>query len=315
MARGFLPAAGCRSAESCPIWPRCSTAWRSTETFYSLQRPTSFRAVGATRTPDDFTFAVKAPRFVTPHEEAGRRRGPARELLGPPAWLALREKLGPLLWQLPPNLGFHPDRLAEFLCVCCRDRAARAVWLGAPARRADGRAVPRHDRRGPAVCGHALEVSAPLVRHAGFSRRCCASTRSRSSIADTAGRWPLIDEVTSDSRLPAPARRRRALHQRLHRRGPGTVGRRKVHRVAGRRACTCRCTSTNDVQGSRTPRRPGAGARRVNGGPLSFAFPGGVVAIRRDIATLPPRDGPAGWSLQVERRMDRLGELDLLLGE
>ena len=28
--------------------------------------------------------------------------------------LSLGSRLGPLLWQLPPNLGFHPDRLAGF---------------------------------------------------------------------------------------------------------------------------------------------------------------------------------------------------------
>ena len=28
--------------------------------------------------------------------------------------LCLREKLGPILWQLPPNFRFDPDRLAAF---------------------------------------------------------------------------------------------------------------------------------------------------------------------------------------------------------
>ena len=29
--------------------------------------------------------------------------------------LALREKLGPILWQLPPNFGWNQTRLTEFL--------------------------------------------------------------------------------------------------------------------------------------------------------------------------------------------------------
>jgi len=33
----------------------------------------------------------------------------------------LREKLGPFLCQLPPNLGFHPERLDPFLSVLPRD--------------------------------------------------------------------------------------------------------------------------------------------------------------------------------------------------
>ena len=35
--------------------------------------------------------------------------------------LALRQKLGPILWQLPPNLGFDAERLAKFFALLPRN--------------------------------------------------------------------------------------------------------------------------------------------------------------------------------------------------
>src|SRR5438128_5301432 len=71
-------------------------------TFYSLQRPSSF-ATWRQQTPDDFVFAVKGGRFIT-HM---KRLLDASETLAnyfASGLLALGPKLGPVLWQLPPNM-------------------------------------------------------------------------------------------------------------------------------------------------------------------------------------------------------------------
>jgi len=83
-------------------------------TFYRLPR-TSAVARWVEETPDDFVLAVKASRYLT-HvkrlrdvpEHLPRLLERIEPLLGSP-------KLGPLLWQLPPNFRRDLDRLAATL--------------------------------------------------------------------------------------------------------------------------------------------------------------------------------------------------------
>lgn len=82
-------------------------------TFYSMQRPSSF-ARWAEETPDDFVFSLKGPRYLT-HI---RRLKDAEQALAnffSSGLLALGGKLGPILWQLPPNFRFQPELLESFL--------------------------------------------------------------------------------------------------------------------------------------------------------------------------------------------------------
>ena len=162
-------------------------------TFYSLQRPESFRNWHA-QTPDDFVFAVKGARFITHMKKLADAETPLANFFAS-GLLALAEKLGPILWQLPPNFGFHPDRLAAFFDQLPRS-TGEAAWL---ARRHDERLTDRSvttatlDR----PLRHALEV-----RHKSFETPAfCELLREHAVslvVADTAGKWPLIREVTAD---------------------------------------------------------------------------------------------------------------------
>ncbi|WP_375475376.1 DUF72 domain-containing protein [uncultured Jatrophihabitans sp.] len=162
-------------------------------TFYSLQRPASF-ARWREQTPADFTFAVKGPRFVTHMKKLVGVETPMANFFASGV-LALREKLGPMLWQLPPNLGFDADRLAAFFAGLPRS-TGEASWL---ARRHDermtGRALTMTDADRP--LRHALEV-----RHKSFVTPAFPELLREHHvalvIADTAGRWPLLRDVTSD---------------------------------------------------------------------------------------------------------------------
>src|SRR5579875_2972064 len=87
-------------------------------TFYSLQRPESFQRWYA-ETPDDFTFAVKGARFVTHMKKLAGVETPLANFFASGV-LALKEKLGPVLWQLPPGLRFDPKRLAAFFALLPR---------------------------------------------------------------------------------------------------------------------------------------------------------------------------------------------------
>lgn len=162
-------------------------------TFYSLQRPGSFRR-WYDETPEGFSFAVKGPRFVTHMKKLADVETPLANFFASGV-LALRDKLGPMLWQLPPTLGFDAARLAAFFALLPRS-SAEAAWL---ARHHDDRmtdrAVTTTDADRP--LRHALEV-----RHRTFVTPAFTDLLREHAIsvvvADTAGKWPLIRETTAD---------------------------------------------------------------------------------------------------------------------
>lgn len=68
------------------------------------------------QTPDPFVFSVKAHRTITHLKRLRQEAVPfLHTMLDHLAPLAAKEKLGPILLQLPPNLNRDDDRLADFL--------------------------------------------------------------------------------------------------------------------------------------------------------------------------------------------------------
>src|SRR3954462_11470201 len=64
--------------------------------FYSLQRPSSYERWHA-ETPEDFVFSVKGPRFITHMKKLRDVDAPLANFFASGV-LALRQKLGPILW-------------------------------------------------------------------------------------------------------------------------------------------------------------------------------------------------------------------------
>lgn len=89
--------------------------------FYSLQRPASYQR-WAQETPEDFVFAVKGPRFITHMLRLRRARVPLANFFASGV-LALGQRLGPVLWQLPERHGYDPEQLAEFFGLLPRTTA------------------------------------------------------------------------------------------------------------------------------------------------------------------------------------------------
>ncbi|MDT0187588.1 DUF72 domain-containing protein [Microbacterium sp. ARD31] len=163
--------------------------------FYSLQRPSSWRS-WAEQVPDDFLFAVKAPRFITHMKKLVDVEAPLGTFLASGV-LSLGPRLGPLLWQLPPNLGFHPDRLAAFFDLLPR-RTSDASAFAAAHHDASKLKEPA-DTAAPVdqPIRHVLEVRHDSFRTPEF----CELLRAHDIgmvVADSAGTWPMFDEVTSD---------------------------------------------------------------------------------------------------------------------
>src|SRR5713101_3497078 len=88
-------------------------------TFYRMPSETVLRE-WAEQVPDAFTFVLKAPQLITHRKRLKEVESPAAlffERAG-----ALGPRLGPLLFQLPPNLKKDMARLTSFLAQVPADR-------------------------------------------------------------------------------------------------------------------------------------------------------------------------------------------------
>jgi len=161
--------------------------------FYSLQRPDSWKQ-WYTDTPQDFVFAVKGPRFITHMRKLRDVDQPLANFLASGV-LALKQKLGPILWQFPPTLRFDARRFETFLALLPRDTASALKLARRRHPRMYGRSHLAIDRS--RRLRHAMEI-----RHDSFlDERFIAMLRAHNValvIAETAQRWPMPRDVTAD---------------------------------------------------------------------------------------------------------------------
>ena len=161
--------------------------------FYSLQRPEFYRQ-WYDETPDDFVFSLKGGRFITHMLKLRNVERPLANFLasGP---LALNEKLGPVLWQFPPQMGFIPERFETFFKMLPRDTEGAAEMAKDHDARLSGRSWTKTDKKRP--IRYAVEI-----RHHSFQTPEWIELLRRHGIAfclaDTAGRWPYAEDMTSD---------------------------------------------------------------------------------------------------------------------
>jgi len=161
-------------------------------TFYSLQRPELFAAWHAA-TPPDFVFAVKGGRFITHMKKLRDIEVPLANFFASGV-LRLKEKLGPILWQFPPNFPFDEARFEAFFALLPRDMSEARRLARRHDRRLAGRAwIGRSDQR---RLRHAVEI-----RHESFMTPRFVALLRRYGIAlvfaDTVD-WPYFEDITSD---------------------------------------------------------------------------------------------------------------------
>jgi uncharacterized protein YecE (DUF72 family) len=80
--------------------------------FYHLPTPKSFRTWRET-VPEDFVFAVKGSRFITHMKKLKAPKTSTRKFFARVKYL--ENKLGPILFQLPPHWTINIKRLSVFL--------------------------------------------------------------------------------------------------------------------------------------------------------------------------------------------------------
>lgn len=82
--------------------------------FYRLPKPETFTS-WYERTPDDFVFTVKMSRYLSHIKRLKDPQEPIERFMTSVS--PLQEKLGPILLQLPPNMGLELERLEETLSL------------------------------------------------------------------------------------------------------------------------------------------------------------------------------------------------------
>jgi uncharacterized protein YecE (DUF72 family) len=161
--------------------------------FYSLQLPRSYQQ-WRDATPPGFLFSVKGGRFITHMKKLRDVEAPLANFFASGV-LCLGEKLGPFLWQLPPQLPFNAERLASFFRLLPRSGEEAAALATLHDDKVRGRSWTR--AAGVGRLRHCLEVRHPSFVTGEF----IALLREHNIglvVADTAGKWPFLEDVTSD---------------------------------------------------------------------------------------------------------------------
>nr|WP_258180697.1 DUF72 domain-containing protein [Burkholderia multivorans] len=163
-------------------------------THYSLQALASWRR-WYDDTPPGFTFSVKGARYLT-HMLRFRDETATVACANffAQGLLALKDKLGPILWQFPPSLRFDPAHMERFLSLLPHDTQA-ALEL-----------AQRHDRRvrtpyleidRKRALRHAIEV-----RHASFVAPAFVELLRRHKVAlvvsDSTEPWPHLEDLSAN---------------------------------------------------------------------------------------------------------------------
>ncbi|QYF95532.1 DUF72 domain-containing protein [Massilia sp. PAMC28688] len=161
--------------------------------FYALQKPASYAAWYAA-TPRGFVFSVKGNRFITHTRRLRDIDGPVANVLASGVF-GLRDKLGPFLWQFPPNFKFDPALMEHFLSLLPHDTEEGLALARRHEARMDGKVALEVDRK--RKLRHAVEI-----RHDSFIDEAFIALLRKYKVAlvvaDTAGNWPYFEDVCAD---------------------------------------------------------------------------------------------------------------------
>ncbi|WP_313409228.1 DUF72 domain-containing protein [Aeromicrobium sp.] len=169
------------------------TAVEVNGTFYSLQRPTTFRR-WAEQTPEEFVISLKGSRYVT-HLLRLANVEQALANFFASGVLELGGRLGPIVWQLPATITWDAGLIDRFLALLPRSTEE----AGKLAEQHDARLPPERASTQPLVSSpieHVLEV-----RHPSFTDPAFADLLRHHDVAavrnDAPKPWPVLDLPSS----------------------------------------------------------------------------------------------------------------------
>ncbi len=162
-------------------------------TFYSLQRPESFKR-WYDDTPPGFVFSIKGSRYITHIRRLRDVDIPLANFFASGIF-NLRDKLGPILWQFPPNFRYDFEKMQRFFELLPRDTQQALSLARRREHRMAGRARLAIDAT--RTLRHAIEI-----RHESFIDESFVQLLREHGIAlviaDTAKKWPYREDVTAD---------------------------------------------------------------------------------------------------------------------
>ena len=123
--------------------------------FYRLPGAETFEAWRA-QAPPGFCYAVKANRFLTQAKKLKDCAEPLARMMAP--FRALGDRLGPILYQLPPRFRINLERLEDFLKLVPKD-VANVFEFREPSWYSD-EALALLERYGASFCVHDMAGSA-----------------------------------------------------------------------------------------------------------------------------------------------------------
>jgi uncharacterized protein YecE (DUF72 family) len=133
--------------------------------FYSLQRPQNFKQ-WHDETPDDFVFAVKGSRYITHMLKLRNAETPLANFFAQ-GLLRVGKKLGPILWQFPPQFTFQSAKLQSFFDLLPRTQKDAAPLATHHDQRLKGRSWLEIEKDLP--IRHAIEIRHPSFDCPDFS--------------------------------------------------------------------------------------------------------------------------------------------------
>jgi len=161
--------------------------------FYSLQTPSSYKK-WFDETPDDFVFAIKGGQFLTHIRRLRDVRIPLANFLASGV-LRLNQKLGPVLWQLPPNFRFEKERFEEFFPMLPQTTKSALKLAREHQIKVETKIWLEIDEDRP--FRHAIEV-----RNQSFATPQFIALAKQHNIAiviaDAANEWPVFEDLTAD---------------------------------------------------------------------------------------------------------------------
>lgn len=161
-------------------------------TFYSTQKPQSFQA-WRKETPDDFVFAIKGSQFITHVRKLENVEGALANFLAQ-GMLCLGKKMGPILWQLPPQTSFNEEKIEAFLKLLPHTQKQAAAY------------AKQRDEWMASRCWLEVEEDLPLrhaveIRHKSFATPAYIALLRKYGVtlvvADSV-KWPVMLDITAD---------------------------------------------------------------------------------------------------------------------
>jgi uncharacterized protein YecE (DUF72 family) len=161
-------------------------------TFYSTQKPQSFQA-WSKDTPDDFVFAIKGSQFITHVRKLENVEGALANFFAQ-GMLCLGKKLGPILWQLPPQTSFNAERIEQFLKLLPHSQKQAAAYAKQRDEWMAGRSWLEVEEDLP--LRHAMEC-----RHKSFATPEYIALLRKYGVALVVAdsvKWPVMMDITAD---------------------------------------------------------------------------------------------------------------------